>query len=322
MKIGILGAGSIAGSMAKTIQGVEEAEAYAVASRDIGRAQAFAEQWGFQKAYGSYEEMVSDPELELVYVATPHSHHAQHAALCLEHGKHVLCEKAFTANAKQAREIVSLAREKGLLLAEAIWTRYMPLGTTIRKLLDEGAIGTPRLLTANLSYAIAHKERIRRPELAGGALLDVGIYPLTFASMMFGDEIDRIESSAVLTDEGVDCTENITLIYKDGRMASLQASSLGISDRMGLITGSEGFMVIENINNFQKADIYDRNRRLVQSVPCPPQITGYEYELSAAIEAARQGQCECRQMPHDKSIYMMELMDGLREKWGVRFPFE
>lgn len=322
MKIGILGAGSIAGEMAKTIQGVEKAEAWVVASRDLSRAQAFASRWGFEKAYGSYEEMVNDPQVELVYIATPHSHHAQHAKLCLEHGKHVLCEKAFTANADQAKEIIALAEEKGLLLAEAIWTRYMPLGLQIRKMLDEGVIGEPRMLTANLSYPIAHKERIRRPELAGGALLDIGIYPLTFASMMFGDEIERIESSALVTEEGVDCTENIVLIYKDGRMASLQATTRGISDRMGMITGSRGYMIVENINNFQRADVYDQNRSLVQSVPCPPQITGYEYELEAAIEAAEAGLCQCSQMPHSQSIYMMELMDGLRKQWGVKFPFE
>ncbi len=322
MKIAILGAGSIATSMAETIHGVNGAEAYAVASRSLEKAQAFAERWGFERAYGSYEEMVNDPAVELVYVATPHSHHAEHVRLCLEHGKHVLCEKAFTANAKQAREITSLAREKGLLLAEAIWPRYMPLGFTIRRLLDEGVIGAPRMLTANLSYQIAKVERIYRPELAGGALLDIGVYPLTFASMMFGDDIERVDSSVILSDTGVDFTENIVLVYKDGKMASLQATTLGVSDRMGLITGSEGFMVVENINNFQKVDIYDQNRQLVQSIPCPKQVTGYEYELIAAMKAISEGRCECSEMPHSESIYMMELMDSLREKWGVRFPFE
>ncbi len=322
MKIAILGAGGIANAMAETIRGVKEAEAYAVASRSLEKAQAFADKWGFEKAYGSYEEMVKNPQVELVYVATPHSYHAQHVKLCLEHGKHVLCEKAFTANAKQAREIVALAREKGLLLTEAIWPRYMPLGFTIKKLLDEGIIGKPRMLTANLSYPIAKVERIYRPELAGGALLDIGVYPLTFASMMFGDDLARVESSVILSETGVDFTENIVLIYKDGKMASLQATTMGVSDRMGLITGSEGFMIVENINNFQKVDIYDQNRCLIQSIPCPKQITGYEYELIAAMEAIEKGLCECKEMPHSQSIFMMELMDELREKWGVKFPFE
>jgi len=322
MKIAILGAGHIAVSMAKTIQGVEMAEAYAVASRDLKKAEAFAEQWGFEKAYGSYEEMLRNPEVELVYVATPHSHHAEHVKLCLDHGKHVLCEKAFTANAKQAREITALAREKGLLLAEAIWPRYMPFSIAACRLLDEGVIGTPRMLTANVSYLIGHIERVRRPELAGGALLDIGIYPLTFASMMFGDDLERVDSSAVLSDTGVDVTENLVLIYKDGKMASLQVTVLGNSDCSGVITGSNGFIVVDNIINPRKVEVYDKYSRLVRSIAGPPQITGYEYELVAAIKAAESGFCECSEMPHSESIYMMELMDGFREQWGVKYPFE
>lgn len=322
MKIAILGAGHIAVSMAKTIQAVEEADAYAVASRDLKKAQDFAEKWGFEKAYGSYEEMLCDPEVELVYVATPHSHHAEHVKLCLNHGKHVLCEKAFTANAKQAREITSLAQEKGLLLAEAIWPRYMPLGVTIRKLLDDGVIGTPRILTANVSYLIGHIERVYKPELAGGALLDIGIYPLTFASMMFGDDLERVDSTVILADTGVDFTENLVLVYKDGKMASLQVTVLGNSDCSGVITGSNGFIAVDNIINFGKVEVYDKYSRLVQSIPCPPKATGYEYELLAAIKAAKEGLYECSEMPHSESIRMMEWMDGFREKWGVRYPFE
>ena len=132
MKFSILAPGGIAHQMAQAVSGLKEVERYAVASRDLGRAEAFAGQWGFEKAYGSYEEMLQDPQVELVYVATPHSHHYQYAKMCLEHGKHVLVEKAFTVNAAQARELVKLAEEKGLLLAEAIWTRYMPS----RKMID------------------------------------------------------------------------------------------------------------------------------------------------------------------------------------------
>ena len=178
MKLAILGAGNIANMMAEAARGTEGVTLYAVASRSLERARAFAEKWGFEKAYGSYEEMVNDANVDLVYVATPHSHHYQHMKLCLAHGKHVLCEKAFTRNAKEAREILQEAEEKKLLVTEAIWTRYMPSRKMISDLLAEGVIGKPSALSANLGYVISDKERIKEPALAGGALLDVGVYTL------------------------------------------------------------------------------------------------------------------------------------------------
>ncbi len=177
MKIGILGAGSIAHSMAKTVSRMEGTELYAVASRSIGKAEDFARQYQIPKAYGSYQEMAEDPAVDLVYVATPHSHHYAHVRLCLEHGRNVLCEKAFMVNSSQAREVVRLAREKRLLLAEAIWTRYMPSRALIREAVDSGIIGEVTSLTANLGYVVKHKERLIRSDLGGGALLDLGVYP-------------------------------------------------------------------------------------------------------------------------------------------------
>lgn len=176
--IAILGAGSIARTMARTLRMMkargDAVELYAVASRSLERAQAFAREEGFACAYGSYEELVQDPAVELVYIATPHSHHAAQMELCIDHGKHVLCEKSFTANAAQAEAVLQRARQKGVLVTEAIWTRYMPMRSILSELIASGEIGTPRLLTANLCYPLLHKERILRPELAGGALLDVG----------------------------------------------------------------------------------------------------------------------------------------------------
>ena len=188
MKIGILGAGGIAVQMAKTVAGMKDVENYAVAARRFERAQAFAEKYGFSKAYGSYEEMLADPQVDLVYIATPHSHHYLHAKMCLEAGKNVLCEKAFTVNADQARKLFALAKEKNLLITEAIWTRYMPSRKMIDDIISSGVIGEVTAVTANLNYAISEVERIRKPELAGGALLDVGVYTINFASMVLGDK--------------------------------------------------------------------------------------------------------------------------------------
>ena len=237
MKIGILGAGRIAGKFANTMNQVSEAECWAVASRSAERAAAFAEQWGFAKSLGSYEEMLSDPELELVYVATPHSHHYEHMKLCLEYGKHVLCEKAFTLSAAQAREIAALAAEKNCYLAEALWTRYMPSRQIIDDLLSSGIIGKVRMLTANLCYPVSHKERIMDPALGGGALLDLGVYGLNFAMTHLGHEITGVDTTVQMTDTGVDGSEVITLRYRNGAMAVLTHSVFARSDLQGVFSG-------------------------------------------------------------------------------------
>lgn len=324
--IAILGAGRIAGTMAETLNGMKEKDVrfscYAVAARDLARSEAFAEKYGFEKAYGSYEEMLRDKTVDLVYIATPHSHHYAHIKLCLEHGKHVLCEKAFTVNASQAREVLGLAEEKGLLLTEAIWTRYMPMREMLNEVLASGEIGEISTLTANLGYAITHKERLVRPELAGGALLDVGIYPLNFSVMAFGKKIERIESSVVMTDTGVDAQESITIHYKDGKMAVLNASMRGISDRRGIIYGEKGYVEVENINNPQSITVYDSNYQPIRTIHCPKQVTGYEYEVISCLDAIEAGRIECPQMPHEETIWMMELMDGLRSAWGLSYPCE
>ena len=322
MKIGILGAGRIAGTMAATIREMDQAKNYAVAARDHERAEAFAKEYGVEKAYGSYEEMVKDPQVELVYVATPHSHHYEHIKLCLEHGKHVLCEKSFTVNEKQAREVLAMAKERKLLLTEAIWTRYMPMRKTLDQVIASGAIGVPQMVTANLGYLISWKERIQRPELAGGALMDVGIYPLNFASMVLGDEIESITGTAVMMDTGVDAQNSITLVYRDGRMAVLNSSAVGLSDRRGVIYGTKGFIEVENINNCEGFKVYDETRKLTADYDRPKQISGYEYEVEACIRAIEAGELECPEMPHEETLRMMNWMDQLREQWGMKFPME
>ena len=225
--IAVLGCGVIASIMARTLREMQKRgtpiRLYAAAARNLERAQAFCEKEGFEKAYGSYEELARDPKVDLIYIATPHSHHAEQAKLCIEHGKAILCEKAFTANAQQAREVLALAKEKNVLVAEAIWPRYMPAAEVIRGALTSGMIGKPQLLTASLSGFAEDIERIYDPALAGGALLDVGIYPLTFCSMFFGDDFTRIDSSVDMMTTGVDRQEMLTVHYPDGRMAVLFA---------------------------------------------------------------------------------------------------
>ena len=321
IRIAILGAGGIAHKLARTMKSMENGpELYAVASRDKAKAEAFAAEFGVEKAYGAYEEMLKDDRVDAVYVATPHSHHYQHIMMCLEHGKHVLCEKAFTVNAKQAEEVCAKAREKGLVLAEAIWTRYMPSRAMIDRLMADGEIGEPRVLNANLCYKIDEVPRIYRPELAGGALLDVGVYTLNFASMAFGDDIARIDSSVVKFDTGVDKQESITLHYADGKMAVLTASSTCIGDRHGVIFGTKGWLAVDNINNpiVITRCVGDR----VETFTVPAQLSGYEYEISAFLDAIERRLPECPAMPHAEIVRIMSQMDALRAQWDIVLPCE
>jgi len=326
--IAILGCGSIARTMAATLRAMRDADEsvclYAAASRDLARAQAFAAQEGFEKAYGSYEEMAADPLVDLVYVASPHSHHAEHMKLCIEHGKAILCEKSFTGNARQAREVLALAKEKNVLVAEAIWTRYMPSRKIIDEVVASGAIGVPQVLKASLHYPISHVPRIMDPALAGGALLDVGVYPLNFCSMFFGNDFDRMETSVQLTDRGVDLHESFTFHYPDGRMAQLSAGVDCRCDRHCLISGTEGYLTVDNVNNPKKLTLYRQEDDFTQGedIPVPEQISGYEYQIRACMKALEEGAIECPDIPHSETIRIMEIMDSLRERWGVRYPFE
>lgn len=320
--IGIMGTGNIASVMADTVNKMKNVRLYAVASREKVKADVFAGKHGCKKAYGSYEELAADKKVELIYIATPHSEHFANAKMCMEYGKPVLCEKAFTANASQAEELVKISEEKGVFLAEAIWTRYMPMLTTIREVVGSGVIGEPRTLTANLGYVIDHVPRLKDPALAGGALLDVGIYPLNFALMIFGYNIARISSHCTYTESGVDEQNSITLQYMDGKVAHLNSSMVSLSDRKGIIYGTKGFIIVEDINNFASISVYDSSYKKVGIYKCPKQISGYEYEVEASIKAIRSRQQECAQMPHSETIRVMKIMDALRKEWGIVYPFE
>lgn len=320
--VGIIGAGHIALKMASTLAALPRTHRYAIASREMRKAMTFAKEQGFERAYGSYEELMDDPTVDLIYIATPHAFHFEQAKACILKGKPVLCEKAFTANAAQAEELLKLAEEKQVFIAEAIWTRYLPMSRTIAELVRKGAVGTPYLLSANLGYAITNRERLVRPELAGGALLDVGVYTLNFAAMVFGTEILSTISTCVKMDNGLDAQDSITLVYPGERMAVLNSSMLARSDRQGIISGDGGHMIIDNINNPQSIKVLDGNYQTVAEYHAPSQVTGFEYEVNACIEALDKGLLQTLDMPHDETLRIMRQMDALRKEWGVRFPFE
>ncbi len=322
MNVAIIGAGNIAGKMAKTLSGMDDACLYAVGAREESRAKAFAKEHGAKKAYASYEELVQDDAVDLVYIATPHSHHREHAMLAISHGKSILCEKAFMQNAAQAREVIDFAREKNVYCAEAIWTRYMPSRMILSDLLKEGKIGKVESLTCNLGYYLREKNRMKSPELAGGVLLDLGVYVINFADMYFGLDVKEVISTCTKFETGVDMAASMILKYKDDKLASLQCSAVAGTDQYGIIYGSEGFIVAKNINNIDVIEVYTKDRELVEKIHTPEQITGFEYQVRAAKECIREGKIECEQAPHAKTIEVMEFMDRLRADWGIVYPNE
>lgn len=322
LRVGIIGTGWIAEKAAITLNGLTECEAYAVGSRAKETAEVFAAKWNIQKAYGSYADLIADPDVDLVYIGTPHSHHFDVTKEALMAGKPCLVEKAFMANYRQAKEIIDLAHEKKVFLAEAIWTRYQPVVQMMRDLISSGRIGEPRLLTATLGYSMGDKPRIMRPDLCGGALLDLGVYALNFARMLFPADIVSMESQCVKSKTGMDLTNAISLVLSDGMLCNLQSSAQCVGDNIGVIAGTEGNLIIDNINNPQKITVNGPDRTYIETIHVPQQITGYEYQFLACRQALIDGLLEPREMPHEETLYIMQLMDSLREKWDVRYPMD
>lgn len=321
MHVGIIATGRMAGMAADTLRRMEEVECIAVASRSMDKAAAFANEHGIERAYGSYAELLDDGDVDLVYVATPHSHHYDITMEAVGKGKPCLVEKAFMANHRQSREVIDLARQRGVFVAEAMWTRYQPAVGMIRQM--TGRIGTVRLITANIGYNMVwRKPKLLRPELCGGALLDVGVYGLNFVRMACEGDVQKVEGQCVKAETGMDISEVVTLSLDGGVLATIQASACATCSNRGVITGTEGFVVVDNVNNPQVISLYAPDRTLVEEQRVPDQITGYEYEFLACRDALEAGWTESPVMPHSETLYIMQMMDGLRRQWGVAYPMD
>lgn len=321
MNIGILGTGSIAERMSATINKMNNAHLYAVASRTAEKAKSFSERYHIENYYATYEELVKDKNIDLVYIATPHSRHYEDCMMCLENGKNVLCEKAFTANAKQAEKVFEYAKSHNVFVSEAIWTRFMPMRFVLNDIIKTGVIGEISSLTANIGYNLLNKERVQKPELAGGALLDIGIYTINFALMTFGNDIAEIKSTCIKNKYGVDIIDNILITFNDNKTALLHNNTTANTDKLGVIYGTNGRIEFNNINNCESIKVILNNGE-IQNYETPPQISGYEYEVEASLNAIKAGKIETDFMPHYETLHVMKIMDNLRNEWGIKYPFE
>ncbi|MGN0436492.1 MAG: Gfo/Idh/MocA family protein, partial [Wujia sp.] len=282
-RVGIMGAGNIADTVADTLNKVDGLEPYAIASRDMAKACEFGDKHNIEKRYGSYEELVADPDVELIYIATPHSLHAEQAKMCINAGKPVLVEKAFSYNAKTAIEVFNLAKEKHVFCCEAMWIRFMPIYHIVKDAINKNLIGNVTSLTCSLGYDLRGKERLVKPELAGGVLLDLGVYPLHLAALVFGKNPDAIASTCARLETGVDAVDTIQLNYKGGQNAAITISMTYKCDNSAKIYGTTGYIEIDNINNPTSVRIFRGDNQLAANVTVPEkQINGYEYEFITA----------------------------------------
>ena len=322
MKVGIVGTGTIARKMATTISQMDDVVLHAIASRSNEKAQAFAKEFRVTRAYDSYDTLMKDAQVDLVYIATPHSHHFENMIAALQHNKHVLCEKSFTVNERQAETAIRIAAEKKLLLAEAIWTRYLPMRKSLESVIRTGIIGEVKGITANLGFSMDHVARLAEPGLAGGALLDVGVYTINFALIANKKAIKNIHSAVVFTNKGLDGQSNITLEFIDGSLAMLHSSQVSATDRRGLIFGTKGYIEVRNIVNPEWIRVFDPFHNQLSEIVRPPQLTGFEYQLRSCKHMIEKGSVECPEMPHAEILRVMHIMDIIRAQWNLKYPME
>ncbi len=321
---GILSTGRIANALADAVARLDDCEVVAVGSRSQESADAFAAKYGIPRAYNSYEGLCNDPDVDIIYVATPHSHHYDNVITALQANKHVLNEKAFTINAAQADHLIDMARERNLFLMEAMWMRFNPHIVQARQLVDSGTIGTVRQVFADLSvyFKFDPASRIYAPELGGGALLDLGVYPISFAHYWLGTP-DDVWSVAFLGETGVDEHDAMMFAYADGRTAQLSCSVRFPGTRAATIVGDKGYIHFHG-------PLYASPRITVKTEDLPERVIDlpiegdnlYRYEVMEANACLRAGKTESAVMPLDDTLAIMQVMDGMREEWGLEYPME
>lgn len=321
LRWGILGTGQIARAFAVGLRDAPGAKLVAVGSRNASSAQAFADEFGIQNAYGDYESLTAAPDIDVIYIATPHSAHAENMRTCLMAGKAVLCEKPFTLNHREASDIVELARQRKLFVMEAMWTRFLPAIQHAKKLIDNGAIGTPLQVQADFCYAatVDTSHRILNPALGGGALLDVGIYPLSMAMYFLGEIVD-VRANAILTTTGVDAQTAFILRHCNGGLASCLCSTVAQTPVAMTISGSLGMMEIHQ--PFYRAQhlTLTNNEGIAESISLPYLGNGYTHEAIAVGECLRSGLLENAVMPLTDTLNHMYWMDAIRRQIGVKYP--
>lgn len=321
---GILSTGNIAKQFARGLQVLPDAELVAVGSRSQASADAFGEIFDVPHRHASYVALANDPDVDAVYIGTPHIYHAENCLLCLDAGKAVLCEKPFAINARQAEQVIARAREKDLFLMEAMWTRFFPVMVKVRELLAEGAIGDVCMVMADFGFRTEFNPQSRLFDLSlgGGALLDVGVYPVSLASMVFGTPPARVNGMATLGETGVDEIAAMTLGYEDGQIAVLSTAIRTQTPHVAYILGTEGHIHIHSKWWSPSTFTLSVKGEEDKTVVMPYEGNGYNYEAAEVMECIRAGKLESEVMPLNETLQILQTLDTIRAQWGLRYPME
>ena len=319
---GIIGTGAIANTFAQALSGVKEANLYGVASRSFENAEKFAKRYNVSYAFESYEEMIKNPNIDVIYIGTPHTEHFNHAKACIVGKKHVLCEKPITINTEETKILVELAKENQVFLMEAMWTKFLPATSCVKEWIDSERIGAIQYMNINFGFVGErdYSRRLFNPELGGGALLDVGVYTVQYATFIMDKLPDLIQSTMQFGISGVDELTSITFSYNEGAIAVLNSS---ITTNLGsdlVIIGSKGKIIVENFYMAQKASIYDEEDTLLETFYEPFIVNGYEYEAMEVNRCIIEGETESLRNPLSKTIEIMEVLDTIRKQWNLIYP--
>lgn len=318
---GILGPGKIAHKFANGLQHAPGAELVAIGSRSQDNADRFADTFRVPRRHASYDALVNDPEVDVIYVATPHTVHREATNLCLRAGKAVLCEKPFAMNAAEAEDMVATSQETGKFLMEAMWPRFRPAMSDVRDVIASGTIGEIQLVTADLGWNNPYdpEHRLYNPELGGGALLDGGVYAISFASMLLGTPT-TITGLAALVESGVDGTAVMALGYPNGALASLSVCVTGNPITTATIVGSKGRIAIDFWWSPKTVTVkVDGEGETVEDYTAE-EGNGYQFEAMEVMRCLREGLIESPFLPHAEIVDVMRTMDDLRDQWGIRYP--
>lgn len=323
LRWGIIGPGKIARKFAQAMTAVEDGVLYAVASRDPERAQAFSKEFGAKVAYGAYEQIVDDPEVDVIYVSTPHRFHFENAMLCLQAGKPVLCEKPLTVTSREAEVLFQTAQAKAIFFMEALWSRYLPIYQVIREWLDKDLIGEPRLVSSTFGI-IGNPDpewRMFNANLAGGALLDLGVYNISLSQWVLRKNPVSFLAQGIIGATNVDELTSAHLFYEGGVVSQFTCNLISRNSNDMFVYGTDGHIHIHtSFWTPESASLWIGGRESIERRPF--RKNGFEYQIEEATTCIRDGKLESPRMTHADTLANMQLMDAIREEIGLKYPFE
>jgi dihydrodiol dehydrogenase / D-xylose 1-dehydrogenase (NADP) len=319
---GIIAPGTIANAFAKEVKNTKDGVLAAVYGRNENKAKEFSKEYNIEKYYSNIDEFLNDKNIDAVYIATPHNYHMQYAKKCIEAKKHILCEKPFSYNYKTSKEVLNLAKENNVFIMEALWTLFLPAVNQAKQWIEENKIGKVKLITANFGFKSEEdiNSRLYNPGLAGGALLDVGIYPILLSNFIMNSFPKEIKASAEFTSTKVDESDTINLKYENGALASLTCSIVSDTDNTAVIYGEKGKIVIPKFWSSKKCYLYLGD--IVEEYADSYKEAGYKYEIEEANNRIKNKDLESDIASHKITLELAKIMDEIRRQIGLVYPFE